>query len=192
MLKKSVAFATLVALSSPISAVSEGSTPAPIVVGIHVSATQFYARNFSETSHVLLFESSGTLIWRTLHSGCDLSWEFPAHLLADTHLEVAAWVGGAWQRTGMIDLESLATRGTEALWVQGDSSSTSWAELGAALFIEETGESLFPSTLPGDSSAGSSEETSLLAPTHVPVITPSGTNNGDCPPEIEERPLPPV
>jgi hypothetical protein len=192
MLKPSIAFATIVALSSPLTALEEAGTPAPIVVGMRVTATSFHARNFSATPHVLLFESSGTLVWRTLQPGCDLGWTFPTQLLSGVRLEVASWHNGAWNRTGTINLAAVAGRGTEALWVQGNASRTSWAELGAALFVETTGTSLFPPSLPADSSAGTSAEAALLAPTHVPVITPSDTPEGDFPPEIEEKPLPPV
>ena len=66
MLNKYVALAILVALSAPISAVEEGATPAPIEVGVSVTATKFYARNYSSTPQVLLFQSGSTMIWRTL------------------------------------------------------------------------------------------------------------------------------
>lgn len=192
MLKKSVAIATLVALSVPISAVEEGTAPAPIDVGISVTSTRFYARNFSGTNQVLLFQSGSTLLWRTLAPGYDLSWDFPTQLLTGIRFEVASWTDGAWHRTGTIALDEVAARGTEALWIQGDFSRTSWSEIGSALFVEDTGSSLFPDSLPGASSADTGVEDALLAPVHVPVITPSDTPQGDVPPKIEDGPLPPV
>ncbi|MCY2960101.1 MAG: hypothetical protein NTY35_08040 [Planctomycetota bacterium] len=192
MLKKFVALATIVALSVPISAVEEGTAPEPVEVGISVTSTRFFARNFSGTNQVLLFESGGTLLWRTLAPGCDLSWNFPTQLLTGIRFEVASWTGGAWRRTGTIALDQVAARGTDALWIQGNFSRTSWSEIGSALFVEDTGASLFPPSLPGASSAGTGGEAALLAPIHVPVITPSDEPSGDVPPKIEVRPLPPV
>jgi len=192
MLKKSVAFATIVALSAPISAVEEGAQPAPIEVGISVTSTRFYARNYSETSQVLLFQSGSTLVWRTLAPGQDLSWNYPTQLLDGVRFEVASYAQGAWRRSGTIALDEVAARGTDALWIQGNTTRTSWSEIGSALFIEDTGASLFPPTLPGASSAGSAGENALLAPVHVPVITPSDNPVGDVPPKMDDRPLPPV
>lgn len=191
MLKTSVALATIVALSVPISAVEEGAPPAPVDVGISVTSTRFYARNFSNVNQVLLFQNGATVLWRTLAPGYDLSWDFPTQLLTGIRLEVASFTGGAWRRTGTIALDELAARGTEALWIQGNSTRTSWSEIGSALFVEDTGSSIFPITLPGASSAGSVTE-ALLAPVHVPVITPSDVPQGDCPPKLEDRPLPPA
>lgn len=191
MLKQSVALATIVALSAPISAVEEGAVAPPVDVGISVTSTRFFARNFSGIQQVLLFESGGRMLWRTLAPGCDLTWEYPTQLLTGVRFEVASWTEGAWRRTGTFALDEVAARGTDALWIQGDLSRTSWSEIGSALFVEDTGTSLFPSSLPGDTSEGSTEE-ALLAPVHVPVITPSDVPTGDVPPEIEEPPLPPV
>ncbi len=192
MLNKFVALATLVALSAPISAVEEGAAPAPIDVGIKVTTTDFVARNYSGNDQVLLFRAGGTTIWRTLAPGCDLSWEFPTQLLTGIQFEVASWSEGAWRRTGTIALDEVAARGTDALWIQADMSRTSWAEIGSALFVEDTGASLFPPTLPGASSAGTTSEGLLLAPTQVPVITPSDYPEEDAPPVIDPNPLPPV
>lgn len=192
MLKKSVAFATLVALSAPISAVEVGAESAPVEVGISVTSTRFYARNYSETSQVLLFQSGSTLVWRTLAAGQDLSWNYPTQLLQGVRLEVASYAQGAWRRSGTIALDEVAARGTDAIWIQGDLVRTSWSEIGSALFVEQTGHSFFPPSLPGASSADSVSEGALLAPIHVPVITPSDTPVGDVPPKIGERPLPPV
>jgi hypothetical protein len=192
MHNKTLALATLLALSAPISAVEEGIAAAPVDVGIAVTSTSFYARNYSGVNQVLLFESNGTLLWRTLAPGYDLSWDFPTQLLDGVRLEVASWTDGAWRRSGTIALDDVAARGIEALWVQGDSVRTSWSEIGTSLFVEDTGTSLFPPSLPGDSSEGSGDENALLAPAHVPVITPSDTPIGDVPPKIDERPLPPV
>lgn len=192
MLKKSVVLAALCALSAPIPAVEGGSGPAPVDVGISVTATRFYARNYSATTHVLMFQSGSTLIWRTLGAGCDLAWDYPTQFLNGVRLEVASWSDGAWRRTGTIALDQVAARGTDALWIQGNVARTSWSEIGAALFVETTGESLFPPDLPGASSAGTDPENALLAPVHVPVITPSEGPQGDVPPKIEDRPLPPV
>ena len=131
-------------------------------------------------------------MWRTLAPGQDLSWNYPTQLLDGVRLEVASWAQGAWRRSGTIAIDQLAARGTDAVWIQGDAARTSWSEIGSALFIENTGSSLFPPSLPGASSAGSEGENALLAPIHVPVITPSDTPVGDVPPKIEDRPLPPV
>lgn len=191
MLHKTVALAALVAFSAPLSAIEEGTAPAPVDVGISVTSTRFFARNFSGVPQVLLFQSGSALLWRTLAPGCDLTWEYPTQMLTGVRFEVASWSEGAWRRTGTFALEDVAARGTDALWVQGDFSRTSWSEIGSALFVEDTGASLFPSSLPGESSAGSDGD-ALLAPVHIPVITPSDGPDGDVPPNIEEPPLPPV
>lgn len=192
MLNKSVALATLVALSVPIHAVEEGTAPAAVEVGIRVTATKFTARNYSGVDQVLLFESSGKLIWRTMAPGCDLEWNFPTQQLLGVRLEVASWNDGAWRRTGTFALDDVAASGIDALWIQGDLSRTAWSEIGSALFLEDTGVSLFPPTLPGGSSAGTDDEAMLLAPTHVPIVIPSDVEPGDAPPVIDPDPLPPV
>lgn len=192
MLNKFVALATLVALAVPINAIEEGTAPAAVEVGIRVTATKFTARNYSGIDQVLLFESSGTLIWRTVAPGCDLEWNYPTQQLVGVRLEVASWKDGAWRRTGTFALDQVAASGTDALWIQGDFSRTAWSEIGSALFLEDTGVSLFPPTLPGGSSAGSAGEALLLAPTHVPIVIPSDADPGDAPPVIDPDPLPPV
>lgn len=191
MLKTTTAIAAAILLTSPLSAVEEGTQPAELEVGICVTSTQFFARNFSSVDQVLLFKGGGVLAWRTLAPGCDLTWSYPTQLLEDISLEVGSWTGGAWHRTGTHQLESVAASGVDALWVQGDSARTSWFEIGASLFVEPTGASIFPSTLPSSTSAGSTGDQTLMAPTHIPVITPTDQPDGDVPPVIEERPLPP-
>jgi len=192
MLKTTTAIAAAILLSSPLSAIQEGSQPAEIEVGICVTSTQFFARNFSSVDQVLMFKGGGVLAWRTLAPGCDLTWSYPTQLLEDISLEVGSWTGGAWHRTGTHRLESVAASGVDALWVQGDSARTSWFEIGASLFVQQAGASIFPAVLPSSTSAGTSGEATLMAPTHVPVVTPIDVPEGDVPPEIEDRPLPPV
>jgi len=192
MFKTTTAIAAAIFLSSPLSAVQEGSQPAEIEVGICVTSTQFFARNFSSVDQVLLFKGGGTLAWRTLAPGCDLTWNYPTQLLDGIKLEVGSWTGGAWHRTGTHPLENMAAGGVDALWIQGDSARTSWIEIGASLFVRTTGASIFPTTLPSSTSAGTSGDATLMAPVHVPVITPGDDPEGDIPPAIRERPLPPV
>ncbi len=188
MLKTTTAIAAAIFLTSPLSAVEEGSQPAEIDVGICVTSTQFFARNFSPVDQVLLFKGGGVIAWRTLAPGCDLSWSYPTQLLEGIHVEVGTWSGGAWHRTGTHALESIAASGVDALWVQGDSARTSWFEIGASLFVETAGASIFPATLPSSTSAGTTADTTLMAPIHVPEITPGDDPEGDVPPVIEERP----
>jgi hypothetical protein len=186
------ALALVALLTSPLSAVEEATSPAPVEVGVVVTSTTFYARNISAYDQVLLFRSGGVLAWRTLPPGCDLKWEYPTQALAGIDFEVAKWADGRWHRTGTLKLEDLSTRGADALWVQGDLASTTWTEVGSTLLVENTGESIFPDTLPAPTSEGNEDETLIMSPMHVPVITPSETPAGDVPPVIEDTPLPPA
>ncbi len=191
MLHKTLSlFAVALTFASPLSAIEEAPAAAPVDVGVHVTATSFFARNYSPVDQVLLFKSGDALAWRTLAPGCDLSWDFPTQLLDGIQLEIASWTASGWKRTGTVQLENIAARGADALWVQGDPASTSWTEIASVMLLEPTGESIFPETLPG--ADGDDTQGLLMTPVHVPVITPSDEPVGDVPPEIEERPLPPV
>jgi len=190
--KSLLSIPALVLLASPLTAVAESSQPPPIDVGICVSSTRFYARNYSPDPQVFLFRCGDSMAWRTVAAGCDIGWDFPTQLLTDVRLEVATWIDGVWHRSGTIALADVASRGLEAVWIQADASSTSWGQIGAVLLPEATGESMFPAELPSPTSVGTSGEDALMAPTHVPVITPSDVPQGDVPPKLEDRPLPPV
>lgn len=188
MLKPTNAIAAAILLSSPLSAVQEGSQPAEIEVGICVTSTQFFARNFSSVDQVLLFKGGGELAWRTLAPGCDISWTYPTQIAEGIVLDVGTWTGGAWRRTGTHPLGRIAAAGVDALWVQGDAARTSWIEIGPSLFVEPAGTSIFPATLPSSTSTGTSGDATLMAPAHTPVVTPIDVPDGDIPPVIEERP----
>jgi hypothetical protein len=161
---------------------------APIVAGIHVTATQFRARNLSSVPQLFVFKetSGGEIVVRPLLAGGEMAFSFPAHALADFEVEVASKTHGAWSHTGLFKLEGLNTHEGSLVWIESNTGrATAWLETSGESLALDSGGSELPNrvveTIREDDS-----------PTHVPVITPSDHPSGDLPPKLEERPLPPV
>lgn len=165
-----------------------------VEVGIHLTETQFSARSFSEVPQVLMFRcaESRVLVLQRLAPGSQVSWTFPRHALNGIELEVVSLENGAWHHTGAMPLSQVLDNGAENLWIQSAGAhSLAWMQIGTRLALFQSEDDLLPSAiqaLDGESATNASE----LAPTHVPVITPSDKPTGDAPPKLEERPLPPV
>ncbi len=161
---------------------------APIVAGIHVTATQFRARNFSSVPQLFVFKetSGGEIAVRPLLAGGEMAFSFPADALADFEVEVASKDRGVWSNTGLLKLDGLNTHDGSLVWIESNNGRASaWLESSGSYLPLESGASELPGRV-----VETIRETE--SPTHVPVITPSDHPNGDLPPKLEERPLPPV
>jgi hypothetical protein len=161
---------------------------APIVAGIHVTATQFRARNFSSVPQLYVFKetSGGEIAVRPLLAGGEMAFSFPADALADFEVEVASKDRGVWSNTGLLKLQGLNSHEGSLVWIEVSSGRASaWLETGGGSLPLESGASELPGRV-----VETIRESDF--PTHVPVITPSDHPSGDLPPKLEDKPLPPV
>jgi hypothetical protein len=190
MITRIIAVAAILAL--PTFAVMDGgnTAPAPIEVGLRVGPTDFYARNYSGTPQVLFFRAGETMTWRVLQPGGEFASTYPRQALDGVELEVAKYVDGQWHTSHSFDLSALCDTGADALWIQDGAALASWLQVGNALTLFGATPSFLPDAL--QSASTSPEEPPPLEPLHVPVITPTETPTGDCPPVLGDRPLPPM
>lgn len=188
-------FAAVVCAAIPVAdplEVSAQAAPgeAAVEVGAHLTPTTFRARNFSDVTQVLAFSNGfGSPVLVGLPAGGIASYTFPPEALVGLRLEFVSLRPGAWMTSGYHTLSVPAETGAETLWTQpGETRLHTWLQIGCEIsLLPSEGTSLPPGLL----DQGSDIE-SLLAPTHVPVITPSGGSQGNIPPPIEPVPLPPV
>lgn len=165
----------------------------PMDVGITITATQFRARSYTAVPHLFVFREmqTGRIALSTLRMGAELAFSFPPHALVDFQLEVVAFERGAWKDTGALELAALAVNDLTLLWIRSTKTRAfAWLDRDGELALLGSGTSLLPAAL--EPASEHSPENSLMAPAHVPVITPSGRPKGDVPPKLEDGPLPPV
>lgn len=155
------------------------------VVGVHLESTQIVAHNFAESPRWLVLRSGPFALVRALAPHGSVRWSFAESCLWDVQLEVLGCDGGRLQRSGRVELLAALESGAEALWVGEDSSS--WLAGGDTLLplLGEFGE-LAPAA------SESRERNREQGPLHVPVVRPSDRPEGDRPPPIDEKPLPPI
>ena len=163
---------------------------APIELGVHLTATSFRARNFSDAMQLLVFSNdNGQPIFVALPVGGTVEYSFPPEALPGTRFEVVSLRDSGWKTTGYHTLSVPLQLGEETLWTQpGATRLHTWLQLGCEVSEIPAEGTLLP---PGFLDQGSSIET-MVAPTHVPVITSSGGTGGNVPPPIGPSPLPPV
>lgn len=188
MLKRTLAAVLMLSALPVLSAVEDPPAAPDIQVGIVVEATDFYAHNFSNVPQVLFFSAGGFRTWRVLQPGGDFSSTYARQALDGVKLEIASYVAGAWKTTGGFDLSSLCDSGADALWVQDGAQPPSWREVGNSLTPMTPEPSWLPTWVPTE---GANQSTVMLEPLHVPVITPVSRGEGDTPPVLDEKPLPP-
>lgn len=155
------------------------------VVGLHLEATEIVAHNFAATPRWLVLRSGPFALTRVLAPHGSVRWTFAESCLWDVQLEVLACENGRLQRSGRVELLAALESGAEALWIAEDSSS--WLASRDALLplLDEFG-ALAPAA------PEIRERDRDQGPLHVPVVHPSNRPDGDRPPPIDEKPLPPI
>lgn len=164
----------------------------PMDVGITITTTQFRARSYSAVPHLFVFRETqtGRIALSTLRMGAELAFSFPPRALVDFQLEVVAFEHGAWKDTGAFELAPLATRAATLVWIRSSKTRAhAWLEQDGTLALLATGPTLLPASI---EPASEHSAENLMAPPHVPVITPTGRPKGDLPPKLEDHPLPPI
>jgi hypothetical protein len=91
--------------------------------------------------------------------------------------------------SGCFDLSAVCDSGADAVWVQRGLQPPAWREFGEILSLITTSPTELPAWLPMPTV---NESTPPLQPMHVPVVTPVDHPQGDLPPVLDDRPLPPV
>ncbi|MBL8860117.1 MAG: hypothetical protein JNL28_16525 [Planctomycetes bacterium] len=163
--------------------------PQPIDVGFVVRNTDFFAHNFSTDPQVLFFRSGSFVTWRVLQPGATFTSTYARQALDGLRLEVARLENGLWLTSGNYELGAVCDSGADAIWVQRGLQPASWRELGSILTQITTEATALPEWLPMPTV---NESTPPLQPLHIPVVNPVDRPQGDIPPVLDDKPLPPV
>jgi hypothetical protein len=191
MFKRFAALALMITLPTLFAEESQLATE-PVDVGIVCGSGSFYAQNFSTATQVLVFHQGTYCTWRVLAPGASFSSSYTREQLDDVTIEVANYDLGVWKTSRSFSLSALCDSGADALWIRNSGSIASWLEVSQVLTEITPGPSMLPSNLPSTAAEATAEPVPEFAPTHVPVITPVDRQQGDVPPVLGDRPLPPV
>jgi len=137
---------------------------------------------------LILGELGGVARARTwIAPGAQLDTRFAPGSLAGLALEVVSFTDGGTHSSGMLALEDIASAGYDAFWIETTSQgSHAWGRSGSSLWTIGPGDAGLTGL------AFSVPTVRALRPTHVPVVSPSDRKNGDVPPRLERKPLPPL
>lgn len=198
-MKSSFIAASLIALSTFASANDIEESYRTEVV-IDVTATRFVARNHGSIPHVLLFRSSerGPVFAQTLPPAGSVDFAFPRHALAGIELEVlqvpeSPRTGGrTFANSGLVRLGDAFAEGTERVFVQSTPEGPFlWLERHDELVPHLPDDTFVPPTT-SDREPGMRDFRNGAASSHVPVVTPREKPDDYGPPELGNKPLPPV
>ena len=146
-----------------------------VTVGVAVAREYVAARNFTDTVRWVVLTSGGFHAVRALGPYAAVEWPCTEECLWNLDLQVADVDARGVHLSASVSLIAALDRGGEAIWFgQGP---TGWLETKGGL------DAFF-----GDGPSGDTEQ----CPFHVPVIRPSDRPDGDRPPPIDEKPLPPI
>ena len=120
-----------------------------------------------------------------------LSSTYAREALNNVQLEVATYADGHWYTSGALNLSGLCDSGGDALWIQAKTTRASWLQVGSSFTMLSPLPSFLPSAFPTTTDPSSGTVDMLMAPAHVPVITPVDQPEGDLPPTLRDQPLPP-
>jgi hypothetical protein len=188
-----VFFATLSSAHAFEDSRPQASATAPIEVGVLLESTSIRIRNFATVDQVLIFESDGLKIYRSLPVGTELDWSFSPHALDGVNLEVASIMNGAWRYTGTLSLSDYAASGSDTLWVQPFvPHSISWLQFSTGFAVFASGASYLPTYLQDCAQGSTTDQIPNPAAVNLPVITPSNTPAGDGPPNLDKNQIPPM
>ncbi len=155
------------------------------MVGVVLEDDTLRAHNYADTPRWLVLRNGPFALARALAPHGDVQWSFSESCLWDIELEVAEVAGDGLHKSGRVALLPVLESGAQALWFGEDASC--WLENTAA-FLPMLGEdgALAPAA------PESKERNRDHGPLHVPVVRPSDRPDGDRPPPIDEKPLPPI
>jgi hypothetical protein len=186
-----VFFVTMPTVQAFQDARPEGTTTAPVEVGVLLQSTSIRIRNFADVDQVLIFKGEGLKIYRMLYVGTELDWSFAPHALDGVSMEVASLSAGAWRYTGSLSLSDYALSGSDTLWVQPFTPhSLSWLQFDASFALFSSGPSMMPSYLQDCAAGNMADSVPDPAAMHVPGPTPSQIPPVDGPPKLDKNPIP--
>jgi hypothetical protein len=151
--------------------------------------TRMSAHNPGERPQLLIVgEVDGDARARTwLAPGASLETRFPPGSLDGLALEVVSFGPGGVTSSGALALAELAAAGFDAVWIETSSlGSQTWGRSGALT------SALSASSLGLSGLSANAPRPAPPKPVHVPVVTPADRRNGDVPPRLEKKPLPPL
>jgi hypothetical protein len=149
------------------------ASSSPASVGVRVERDFVAAQNFSDAPRWIVLSSHGFRALRVLAPHSGEVWTCSEDCLWDVELQVADTDAGELHLSQPVALYGALEVGGQMLWF--GESPTCWVESEGLL------EPLF---------VGSSSD-AQPNPLHVPVIRPSNRPDGDGPPPIDHKPLPP-
>jgi len=180
-----------VLVNDPLEVPAQAATgESAVEIGAHVTPLLFRASNFSDVNQILVFGAEGVAqpVYVLLAPGQVVGYECTPEALAIVRFEVVSLRPGAWKTSGWNPLALQGGADDQTLWTQpGLTRVHTWLQSGCEVSLLVPGGSLLPEGLLDE---GNTSE-AVLAPTHVPVITPTG-QHGNLPPDLEDDPLPPV
>ncbi len=141
-------------------------------VGVRVTPTAVTAENFSNNPRWIVLTSGPVHVTTALPAQSAIVWSCTQSCLWNVQLQVADTDGGVLHLSQSISLYSALEWNGDALWF--GQSPVCWIETDTDL------QPYFDSTA-----------APIVAPCHVPVARPSDIPDGDRPPPIDNKPLPP-
>jgi len=166
-----------------------GTQTAQVELVARLSENRMSAFNPGERPQlVILGEVDGTHRASTwIAPGGTFDARFPTSSLSRLALEVVSFGPDGVRSSGALAMAGLAAAGFDALWIETSPLGTqTWGRYGnqaVALAACSPGLSGLCSNAP---------RSSPPRPIHVPVVTPADRRNGDVPPRLEKKPLPPM
>lgn len=198
-MKSSFMVASLIALGT-VARAEDAAQTHRIEVTVEVTATHVTARNHGSDQQIFLFRSSehGPVFARSLPPAGELAYTFPRHALAGVEIEVVSVHGRHLANSGAVPLGDAFADGVDALWFQSTPDGTFvWLERDGEFVAHQSTDTFVPKPLiQRDPELRNFRD--LIAPsnatsnTHVPVVTPRDKPDEYGPPELEDKPLPPV
>ena len=163
-----------------------------IEVVMEVSETHFQADNLGLRDYVMVLGTAehGPLSHTLLHAGTSVDFTFPKGLLDGVFVEFLAPHAAGWLATGAMPLGELAQERPTSVWLQRSNEFlNAWIERVSGFDLWSSMGALAP---PSPNRPRSEAKRPTHDALHVPVVDPTDDPDGDKPPVLEEKPLPPV
>ncbi len=141
-------------------------------VGLRVTPTSVATENFSNTTRWIILTNGPAHVTTTLPAHSAIVWSCTQDCLWNVQLQVADTDGGLLHLSQKVSLYGALEWGGDSIWA--GQLPTCWLEANGEL------QPYFDSTA-----------APVIASCHVPVIRPSDGPDGDTPPPIDNKPLPP-
>ena len=156
-------------LAPPLMPVSNNAA----AVGLRVTSTSVTAENFSNNTRWIVLSDGPVHVTTALAAHSAVVWSCTESCLWNVDLQVVDTDGGVLHTSQSVDLYRALEWNGQTLWF--GQLPTCWVETNGEL------QPYF------DSMAAP-----VVDPVHVPVIRPGDNPDGDKPPPIDNKPLPPV